>query len=54
MTEALSSCDVMADGRGSILASSINSAFSFSLRLLAAFLLFSFISTANKRDIINQ
>lgn len=46
MTEALSSCEVMADGRGSSLASSRNSAFSFSLRERAAFLLFSFMMAA--------
>lgn len=44
MMEALSSCDVMALGRGNNLASSINSAFSFSRRDRAAFLLFSFIA----------
>lgn len=42
--EALSSCEVLLVVNGSSLASSKNSAFSFSLRLLAAFLLFSFIS----------
>lgn len=44
----------MADGSGNILASSINSAFSFSRRDLAAFLLFSFISTANIFKIVNN
>lgn len=44
MMLALSSCDVMAAGRGSSFANSRNSAFSFSLRLRAAFLLFSFIA----------
>lgn len=42
--DALSSCDVMALGRGNSLASSINSAFSFSRLDRAAFLLFSFIA----------
>lgn len=44
MMEALSSCDVMAQGSGSSLARSRNSAFSFSRRDLAAFLLFSFMA----------
>lgn len=42
--DALSNCDVMAAGNGNNLASSVNSAFSFSLLDLAAFLLFSFIA----------
>lgn len=44
MMEALSSCDVMALGSGSNLANSRNSAFSFSRRERAAFLLFSFMA----------
>lgn len=48
ITEALSSCDVMAAGKGSNFPSSRNSAFSFSLRDLAAFLLFSFMSPRAK------
>lgn len=44
MTDALSSCDVICDGSGNSLANSRNSAFSFSRRDLAAFLLFSFIA----------
>jgi len=44
MTDALSSWLVMAGGSGSSLASSKNSAFSFSRRVLAAFFDFSFIT----------
>lgn len=44
MTEALSNCDVIALGRGSNLANSKNSVFSFSRLVRAAFLLFSFIA----------
>lgn len=43
MIEALSSCEVMAEGSGSSLASSQNSLFSFSRRVRAAFFDFSFI-----------
>lgn len=47
--EALSNCDVMALGSGRSFASSRNSAFSFSRRDRAAFLLFSFMAQrANK------
>jgi hypothetical protein len=42
--DALSNCDVMALGNGNNLANSKNSAFSFSRRDRAAFLLFSFIA----------
>ena len=44
MIEALSNCDVMALGSGRSFASSRNSAFSFSRRDRAAFLLFSFMA----------
>lgn len=44
MTDALSSCAVMAVGSGNSLPNSRNSAFSFSLLDLAAFLLFSFMA----------
>lgn len=44
MTEALSSCEVIAAGSGSNLANSQNSVFSFSRRVRAAFLLFSFMA----------
>jgi hypothetical protein len=44
MIDALSNCDVIALGNGRSLASSKNSAFSFSRRDRAAFLLFSFIA----------
>lgn len=44
MIEALSNCDVIALGSGRSFASSRNSAFSFSRRDRAAFLLFSFIA----------
>ena len=44
MIDALSNCDVMALGNGSSFASSKNSAFSFSRRERAAFLLFSFMA----------
>lgn len=51
MIEALSNCDVIAHGNGSSLASSRNSAFSFSRRDRAAFLLFSFMAQrADKSD----
>lgn len=58
MTEALSSCEVIAAGSGSNLANSQNSVFSFSRRVRAAFLLFSFmahvlaISAKNRRNIL--
>lgn len=42
--EALSNCDVIALGSGNNLARLKNSSFSFSLRVRAAFLLFSFIA----------
>jgi hypothetical protein len=48
MTEALSKLLVIKAGSGKSLASSRNSAFSFSLRVLAAFLLFSFIAETEK------
>lgn len=44
ITDALSNCDVIAAGSGNSFASSRNSAFSFSLLDLAAFLLFSFMA----------
>jgi len=47
MMEALSSWLVMADGSGSSFASSKNSAFSFSRRVLAAFFDFSFIACSH-------
>lgn len=48
MTEALSNCDVEELGSGRSFASSINSAFSFSRRERAAFLLFSFMAQRAK------
>lgn len=42
--DALSNCEVIALGKGSNFANSRNSAFSFSRRDLAAFLLFSFMA----------
>lgn len=42
--DALSNCDVIALGSGNNLARLKNSSFSFSLRVRAAFLLFSFIA----------
>lgn len=47
ITEALSNCCVITVGSGSNLPSSPNSAFSFSRRVRAAFLLFSFIAETN-------
>lgn len=45
ITDALSSCCVITGGKGNNFPSSLNSIFSFSRRLRAAFLLFSFISS---------
>lgn len=54
MIEALSNCDVIAHGSGKSLAKSRNSAFSFSRRDRAAFLLFSFMAQRADKPVISD